>query len=140
VRRRPGPGSLNPRLHRPPLHQYCRHDKAGPKRRRGWRGRAPGARAPGLAPLRPIFVQQLLPWPNSDVTWWARPGLTLWWLAPLLSLNTLSRKAHSCSCFACFRPCFCILDNSRVQLETRHYHMYMCVLMFIPFFLVECWR
>jgi hypothetical protein len=139
VRRHPGPGSLNPRPHCPPLHQYCRHDEARPERRRGWRGRAPGVHTPGPAPLQPIFVQQLFSQPNSDVTWWARPGLTLRWPATLVSLNTLFRKVHSCSSFAYFCPCFCILDNSWVQLETRHYHMYMCVFMFIPSFLVVCW-
>jgi hypothetical protein len=100
----------------------------------------PLARVPGPAPLRPIFAWLPPGWAWILAPWWAWPNSGLKWPFSSSPSNTLSRKAYFLLCSACFRSYFCISDNSRVQLETRHYHMCMCVLLFIPSFLVECWR
>jgi hypothetical protein len=48
------PGSTPP--HRPPGIDGCRHEQVGPRRWPGGRGRTPGTRASGPAPLGPIFA------------------------------------------------------------------------------------
>jgi hypothetical protein len=85
-----------------------------------------------------LFIQQLLLWPSSSVAWFAWPNSKLGWsLLFSLPLRFLEKCSLS-SVSPVSTSCSCISDNSRVQVETRHYHMYMCVLMFISSFLVVC--
>jgi hypothetical protein len=130
---------MNPHLYRHQYINYYRQEKVGPGRWHVGRGHAPGTRAPGPAPLGPVFTWLPPGWAWILASWWAWPDSRLKWPFSSSPSNMLSRKAYFLLCSACFCPYFCICDNSRVQLETRHYHMYMCVLLFIPSFLVECW-
>jgi hypothetical protein len=128
---------VNPCPHHPHCINYSRWEEAGPCRCHRGRGRAWGTRTPGLAPLGPIFAWPPLLWASNDVAWWAWPSSMLDWPSSSLLPFTLPRKAYSCSCSAYFHPMFYIPDNSRVQVETRHYHMYMCVAMCV-FLLFGC--
>jgi hypothetical protein len=94
----------------------------------------------GPATLQPSFTPPPLLWACIAVLVWAWPNCILSWPFSSSPSSALSRKHTFLLCSTCFRPFCCIPDNLRAQLETRYYHMYMCVLMFISSFLVECWR
>jgi hypothetical protein len=121
-------GSENPTPHRLYCINCSRCVRDGAELQRG-----------GHTPLRPSFAPPPLLWAWIAVLVWAWPNSVPSWPSSSSPSSALSRKRTFLRCSACLCPCFCISvirgHNWKQGIITC-----VCVLMFIPSFLVECWR
>jgi hypothetical protein len=84
-------------------------------------------RAPGLAPLGPIFTWPPLLYSWSNVAWWAWSGFARSWpvAPPCPSTPYRKRLSNSVSLFPALVSA--IVNILLVYMETGQLHMYMCV-------------